>query len=111
MRTSGNFYVVYDFIKKKGEPTLEPHMKTFGNIEEGLDAYIARNPWNAPGSAPVHSGCGIAGGNPNGCPEGAPSMPGQDCGGIYKGGWSYGPRAEDFDFKDVVTTEWKRYWY
>ena len=51
-------------------------MKTFGNIEEGLDAYIARNPWNAPGSAPVHSGCGVAGGNPNGCPEGegAPGM-------------------------------------
>ena len=83
-------------------------MKTFPNVEQGLDLLIERNPWNAPGSAPVFSGCGIAGGNPLGCPEGAPMLPGQDCGGVYKGGYSYGPRAEDFEFADVVTTEWKR---
>ena len=60
----------------------------------------------APGSAPVYSGCGIAGGNPDGC--GKPMGPGQDC-GDYKGGFSFGPRAEDYDFTDIVTTEWIRY--
>jgi hypothetical protein len=99
----------YEFISKNlGEPTLEEYMKTFPNVEQGLDLLIQKNPWNAPGSSPVFSGCGIAGGNPLGCPEGAPMLPGQDCGGVYKGGYSYGPRAEDFDFADVVTTEWKR---
>ena len=29
------------------------------------------NPWNAPGSAPVRgNGCGVAGGNPDGCTGG-----------------------------------------
>ena len=69
---------------------------------------VERNPWMAPGSAPVHSACGIAGGNPYGCPEGKPMEAGQDCGGEYKGGFSYGPRAEDFDFKDVYETLWVR---
>ena len=73
-------------------------MQTFANVEQGLDLLIQRNPWNAPGSAPVYSACGIAGGNPFGCPEGASSKPGQDCGGVYKGGWNYGPRTENFDF-------------
>jgi len=100
------WYTNYTFIV--GEPTLEEYMKTFPNVEQGLDLLIERNPWNAPGSSPVFSGCGIAGGNPLGCPEGAPMLPGQDCGGVYKGGYSYGPRAEDFEFADVVTTEWKR---
>ena len=63
----------------------------------------------SPGSAPIASACGVAGGNPKGCPAGTPKGPGQDCGGIYKGGYSYGPRAEDYHFKDIHTTEWKRY--
>ena len=47
------------------------------------------------------------GGNPKGCPEGAPQGPGQDCGQPYGGAFSYGPLAETFDFKDMVTTEWR----
>merc|ERR1712018_297073 len=100
------WYTNYTFIE--GEPTLEPYLRTFANIEPGLESYVERNPWMAPGSAPVFSGCGVAGGNPLGCPEGTPERPGQDCGGEYKGGYSYGPRAEDFEFRDVLITEWKR---
>ena len=37
---------------------------------------------------------------------GAPEGPGQDC-GEYRGGFSYGPLAETFDFRDIVTTEWR----
>ena len=33
------------------------------------------HPWNAPGSAPVWgNGCGVAGGNPNGCNRRDPSI-------------------------------------
>jgi len=96
-----------NYTMKEGETTLDDSLRTFANIEPMYESYIERNPWLAPGTAKVHSGCGIAGGNPHGCPEGAPSLPGQDC-SPYGGGFSYGPRAEDFDFVDVVTTEWKR---
>ena len=41
-----------------------------------------------------------------GCPEGSPGGPGEDCGYPYGGGFAYGPNAEDFEFHDVVVTEW-----
>ena len=31
--------------------------------------FFSRNPWRSPGTAPLHSSCGVAGGNPKGCPE------------------------------------------
>ena len=34
--------------------------------------YFARHPWRAPGSARLYSGCGVAGGNPEGCPPQVP---------------------------------------
>jgi len=48
----------------------------------------------------VFSPCGVAGGNPDGCPVGGP--PGE-CPG---GGFGYGPAAENVTFKDVVNTRW-----
>ena len=48
----------------------------------------------------MYSPCGVAGGNPDGCPAGGP--PGQ-CPG---GGFGYGPPAENVTFEDVVVTEW-----
>jgi len=90
-----------------GEPTLPPEMRTFPNIEPYMEDYIATFPWMAPGSAPVYTPCGAAGGNPLGCPEGAPGGPGEDCGYPYGGGFAYGPKAENFDFQDVIVTEWK----
>ena len=62
---------------------------------------LQTNPWRKPGSAPVFSGCGVAGGNPDGCPPGGP--PG-DCPG---GGFAYGPAAENVTFKDAVTSKWR----
>eukprot|EP00091_Calanus_sinicus_P014794 TRINITY_DN3248_c0_g1_i3.p1 TRINITY_DN3248_c0_g1~~TRINITY_DN3248_c0_g1_i3.p1 ORF type:complete len:357 (+),score=114.38 TRINITY_DN3248_c0_g1_i3:126-1073(+) len=96
-----------NYTMKEGKSTIEPSMRTFANIEAGYESYVENNPWMAPGSAKLFSGCGVAGGNPVGCPEGSPSRPGQDC-SPYGGGYSYGPRAEDFEFMDVVTTEWKK---
>ena len=110
-----------DNTKIKGEATLKPELRTFAKVELGAEEKISRNPWMAPGSAPVFSPCGVAGdiedtstivskrssgGNPKGCPEGAPPGRGQDC-GPYGGGFSYGPLAQNFDFKDMVTTEWR----
>merc|ERR1711971_757180 len=81
-------------------------MRTFPKIEPQYQDYISTFPWMAPGSAPVYTPCGAAGGNPIGCPEGAAGGPGQDCGYPYGGGFAYGPNAENFDFQDVVVTEW-----
>jgi len=71
-------------------------------IPERID-YFARHPWRAPGSAPLHSSCGVAGGNPLGCPPEAGPGEGGQCPG---GGYGYGPRAEDFPFRDIVTSNW-----
>ena len=61
---------------------------------------LQTHPWRHPGSAPVFSPCGVAGGNPDGCPVGGPEG---ECPG---GGFGYGPRAEDIGWEDIVTTEW-----
>jgi len=87
-----------------GSPTLPADMRTFQDMYiEGMGNFdwTSHNPWRAPGSAPVYSPCGIGGGNPDGCPVGGAE--GQ-CPG---GGYAYGPAAEDVEFPDVITTEWK----
>jgi len=86
-----------------GAPTLDPALWTFPKVEPWEKQKLERNPWRAPGSAPIYSPCGVAGGNPFGCPRGAVPGPGNDCPG---GGFSYGPKAEGMDFEDPVTTEW-----
>eukprot|EP00092_Neocalanus_flemingeri_P096221 GFUD01122461.1.p1 GENE.GFUD01122461.1~~GFUD01122461.1.p1 ORF type:complete len:336 (+),score=73.39 GFUD01122461.1:61-1008(+) len=96
-----------NYTMKEGESTLDPSMRTFANIEQGMESYVENNPLMAPGSAVIYSPCGAAGGNPFGCPEGSPAGPGQDC-SPYGEGFSYGPKAEEFDFIDVVTTEWRK---
>jgi hypothetical protein len=62
---------------------------------------IYKNPWKAPGTAPIFSPCGVFGGNPDGC-GGEPEN--GECPG---GGSSKGPDALDFNFTGVQTTEWK----
>lgn len=93
----------YTFIP--GPPTLPPDMRTFqdmyiegwGNID-----FTATNPWRAPGTAAVFSPCGVAGGNPAGCPVGGPEG---ECPG---GGFGYGPPAEEVEWEGVQTTDWVR---
>ena len=49
-----------------GEPTLEPEdmYDKWNNPNEHEDLIMKKNPWNAPGSAPVYGeGCGVNGGN------------------------------------------------
>ena len=44
-----------------GQRTLEPGLRTYPRIEDWAEDVVARNPWMAPGSAPVFSPCGAAG--------------------------------------------------
>jgi len=97
-----------------GRRTLPDYMLTMPKFPASSPQ---TQPWFAPGSAEVFSGCGVAGGNPYGCPRGAPRGPGEDCvtphptqpGVILtKGGFSYGRRAEDFPWRNIYTTTWRR---
>merc|ERR1712088_286270 len=74
-----------------------------------------KNPWAAPGQAPtLGGGCGVFGGNPNGCPWGKDDRPaGSQCGQdepLGRGGRgtsSFGTDARFYDFPDMITTEWE----
>lgn len=57
-------------------------------LSKGTWAGMQKNPWMAPGTAPVWSPCGIDGGNPKGCPVGNPG--GSGC---APGGYGHGPDA------------------
>jgi len=73
------------------------------------------NPWAAPGQAPsLGGGCGIFGGNPDGCPAHKDSRPpGSVCGQEaplgrgQRGTSSFGTDARLFDFPQMITTEWE----
>jgi len=66
-------------------PCTEPGMMDAGKPCESCD-WTRKNPWRAPGTAPVVSPCGVDGGNPKGCPAGNPD--GAGCAG---GGYGHGP--------------------
>ena len=52
--------------KIPGEPSLSDDM-----YDQWSSKISRKNPWGAPGSAPVYGeGCGVNGGNPNGCGKG-----------------------------------------
>eukprot|EP00090_Calanus_glacialis_P011397 TRINITY_DN19804_c0_g1_i1.p1 TRINITY_DN19804_c0_g1~~TRINITY_DN19804_c0_g1_i1.p1 ORF type:complete len:365 (-),score=92.73 TRINITY_DN19804_c0_g1_i1:268-1362(-) len=83
--------------KKQPSPIISNEIPPLGD-------YFYNRPWRSPGSAKLHSPCGVLGGNPDGCPANAPYGEGNKCPG---GGFGYGPRAEDYPFRDVVTTKWR----
>merc|ERR1719295_808456 len=95
------WFTNYTFIP--GEPTLDESMRSYQNVKYGGVEYdlYKTNPWRSPGAAFIHSGCGVAGGNPYGCPVDGPE------GNCPGGGFGYGPFAENFDFPNVQVTEWK----
>merc|ERR1739844_155864 len=74
-----------------------------------------RNPWAAPGQAPsLGGGCGVFGGNPWGCPANEDTRPpGSACGQEkpigrgMRGTSSFGTDAREFDFPQMITTEWQ----
>merc|ERR1711953_1542676 len=73
------------------------------------------NPWAAPGQAPsLGGGCGIFGGNPDGCPAHKDSRPpGSVCGQEEplgrgkRGTTSFGTDARLVEFPQMITTEWE----
>eukprot|EP00091_Calanus_sinicus_P021597 TRINITY_DN6470_c0_g1_i1.p1 TRINITY_DN6470_c0_g1~~TRINITY_DN6470_c0_g1_i1.p1 ORF type:complete len:130 (-),score=27.73 TRINITY_DN6470_c0_g1_i1:297-686(-) len=70
-------------------------------------------PWYAPGTAPINSPCGTAGGNPGGCVGAEGEQFGDCCGGANAegnhgcGGWSMGQNMEDYDWPGAPVTEWE----
>lgn len=86
----------YTYIER---PTLfDPKLRTYAHSK--YQQYTLHNPWRAPGFAHIDSPCGVAGGNLNGC-SGDGRCPG--------GGYSHGPKAEEFDFKhEIKITNWTR---
>jgi len=93
-----NFYTNYTFIP--GNPTIaqDSPMRTMKD-PDGLDVF-AKNPWRAPGTAPINSPCGVDGGNPDGCPPGNPDP--YACAG---GGWGHGKDARELP-GNTKPTEW-----
>jgi len=77
-----------------GEPTLDESMRTMKEVN-GV-TLKTNSPWLSPGSAPVTSPCGVL----------IIAKAEDACGG-GAGGKSHGPSAEDVDFPNVITTQWK----
>ena len=74
-----------------------------------------KHPWTAPGTASIHGeGCGVNGGNPQGCweddqlPYGHCCTYQSNCGGNYAYGKSAMEHAAEGLFIDAATTTWKR---
>ena len=81
-----NWFTNFTFIP--GKPTLDPSLWTYSkmfspiisNEIPQLKHYSSNHPWGSPGSARIHSPCGVLGGNPDGCPANANNCPGGDFG-------------------------------
>ena len=56
----------------------------------------SHNPWHAPGTAPVFSPCGMAGGNSEECTGGNQNEKFGDCCGRNCSGYSFGNNAEEY---------------
>jgi len=65
-----------------------------------------KNPWFAPGTAPVYSPCGTYGGNPFGCQPDREEKYGDCCARDRCGGFALGPNAEDLDWPEAAVTGW-----
>lgn len=102
----------YTFIP--GEPTL-PMEFCYGSESHCEEIMEEKNPWTAPGTAPIlGEGCGANGGNPQGCWEDDPLPYGHcckyqsTCGGNYAYGKSAMEHAAEGLFIDAAITTWKR---
>jgi len=105
-----------DQFKKEGPITNDKTNKNLRKWDRcGTNCMKYKNPWAAPGQAPtLGGGCGVFGGNPNGCPWGKDDRPaGSQCGQdepLGRGGRgtsSFGTDARFYDFPDMITTEWE----
>merc|ERR1711990_725860 len=107
---------IRDQLKKEGPITNDKTNKNLRKWDRcGTNCMKYKNPWAAPGQAPtLGGGCGVFGGNPNGCPWGKDDRPaGSSCGQdepLGRGGRgtsSFGTDARFYDFPDMITTEWE----
>ena len=84
-------------------PTLEPSsfLRTWPRsaVDGGQQR---RNPWFAPGTAPILSPCDVGGGNPTGCPAGDRNS--TVCPG---GGYPFGTDARMYNFTSIAETRWR----
>merc|ERR1712154_454764 len=72
---------------------------------EGSRCWWRRTSWASPGHAPsLGGGCGIFGGNPDGCDENDTRPPGSEC--VGRSVFSGGSDARDLNFPDAANTEW-----
>lgn len=84
------WYTNYTFIT--GKQTIADELRTwaatpnYGPEDQGGPKGPGNHPWLAPGTAPIHSPCGVDGGNPDGCPKGASALKGICKGGGYGNG-------------------------
>lgn len=65
-----------------------------------------KNPWSAPGTAPIFSSCGSNGGNPLGCEKDGKGNFGDCCGNKECDSFALGIAAESYDWPDPPTTVW-----
>jgi len=98
------YFSNYTFIE---EPTIgrdSPLRTELDFIPEDGD-WTRSNPWRAPGRAPIHSPCGIAGGNPNGCGGSDVCF---EChnGHCAGGGYAHGPDMRTMN--QGIVTHWPR---
>merc|ERR1719356_86365 len=88
------WYTNYTFAEKTTIEDDDPR-RTFIDYSDfpgyGPGQYSPRNPWRAPGAAPVDSPCGGFGGNMHGChhADGTPAA-------CVLGGYAFGPDARDY---------------
>jgi len=110
-----------NFTFSAGQPSMSEEMYYNGRVSTKIDGEEQYNPWSQPGTAPVYGeGCGLNGGNPNGCRGVDPSPFGTCCGGGksngqwkagcggYTGGKSALEHVADGLFGDSFTTTWTR---
>jgi len=97
--------------KIPGEPTLPRDMYDDKYSDKEVERIkTKKTPWNSPGSAPIEGeGCGVNGGNPEGCNAG--NTYGSCCKGgcgMYAYGKSAMEHAKEGLFKGATVTTWKR---
>jgi len=93
------FWFTNNTFRTEMPTMLDPKLRTYANAPN--QDKIMLHPWLAPGTAPVFSPCGAAGGNYGGCEGGECSH--------HRGGFGHGPKAVDVDFKyKFHVTEWAR---
>jgi len=114
-----DWFTNYTHIPGEGE-TMPDQMYGIGSdTGSPVPKWAAKNPWTQPGTAPIlGDGCGINGGNPDGCGDSSPF--GTCCGGNWnKGAWKRGcggytggkPAFEHYEdglFGETFTTTWTR---